>query len=204
MIPIRNESSELVAVVDADMSSRRLIALLLAARGIRVAEHESGRAALAHWHRHEPPSACVLDLSLPDVPALAVLRQLRELRPGLTTVVLTPGRAPHLAAEALREGAYDHLAKPIEPDRLLQAVGRAIERHDLGARLRSLEERMGRAAPSANDEGLPGMAGITPLPELERREIERALRVTNGSVGKAAKLLGLSRATLYRRLAEAR
>ena len=40
------------------------------------------------------------------------------------------------------------------------------------------------------------------LPELERREIRRALQATNGSVGKAAKLLGLSRATLYRRLSE--
>jgi DNA-binding NtrC family response regulator len=42
---------------------------------------------------------------------------------------------------------------------------------------------------------------VVPLRELERQAIERALRVTNGSVGKAAKLLGIGRATLYRRLA---
>lgn len=41
---------------------------------------------------------------------------------------------------------------------------------------------------------------VTPLKELERREIEKALRVTKGSVGKAAKLLGIGRATLYRRV----
>lgn len=45
-------------------------------------------------------------------------------------------------------------------------------------------------------------ATVTPLRELERREIEKALKVTNGSVLKAAKLLGMGRATLYRRLGE--
>jgi transcriptional regulator of acetoin/glycerol metabolism len=43
---------------------------------------------------------------------------------------------------------------------------------------------------------------VTPIAELERREILKALRVTGGSVGKSAKLLGIGRATLYRRLGE--
>ncbi|HTU59672.1 MAG TPA: helix-turn-helix domain-containing protein, partial [Polyangiales bacterium] len=42
---------------------------------------------------------------------------------------------------------------------------------------------------------------ILPLRELERRAIQRALRATHGSVGRAAKLLGIGRATLYRRIA---
>ena len=196
-----NESAPLVAVIDGDAASRRLTCLLLAARNFRVAEHDSGHAALAHWHRHDPPEACVLDLGLTDLPPLPLLRQLREMRPNLTAVVLTPGRDPHLAAEAMREGAYDHLARPIEPDRLVQAVARAVERHHFAVRLQALESGSPRI--SAND-GPIGPETITPLPVLEKREIERALKVTNGSVGKAAKLLGLSRATLYRRLADAR
>lgn len=43
---------------------------------------------------------------------------------------------------------------------------------------------------------------VVPLRELENREIKKAMRVTKGSVGKAAKLLGIGRATLYRRLSE--
>ncbi|MDX2052778.1 MAG: sigma-54 dependent transcriptional regulator [Polyangiaceae bacterium] len=46
----------------------------------------------------------------------------------------------------------------------------------------------------------PTATDIVPLQELERRAIERALRATGGSVGKAAKLLGIGRATLYRRI----
>jgi two-component system C4-dicarboxylate transport response regulator DctD len=203
MTPSRNEPAPLVAVVDGDPASRRLVGLLLAARGYRVAEHETGRAALSHWHRHDAPQACVVDLSLSDMPALQLFRQLREITPNLTVIALTPGRDPQLAADAMREGAYDHLAKPIEPDRMVQAVGRAVERHHLAVRLQHLERRVGSV--SANEAtGGAAADSIVPLPELERREIERALKATGGSVGKAAKLLGMSRATLYRRLAETR
>jgi DNA-binding NtrC family response regulator len=47
----------------------------------------------------------------------------------------------------------------------------------------------------------PSEEEIVPLRELERRAIQRALRATHGSVGRAAKLLGIGRATLYRRIA---
>jgi DNA-binding NtrC family response regulator len=47
----------------------------------------------------------------------------------------------------------------------------------------------------------PSEEDIIPLRELERRAIQRALRATHGSVGRAAKLLGIGRATLYRRIA---
>jgi DNA-binding NtrC family response regulator len=183
----------LVAVIDADASSRRLIQLLLVARGFRVAEHDSAQAALSRWHRHEAPEVCVLDLGLADLAPLELLKKLRDLSPELCAVALTPRRDPMLAAQAMREGAYDHLARPLEPDRMVQAVARASEHHRLIARLRALEQQL---------VSQPGSIGgpITPLDLLEQREIARALRVTNGSVGKAAKLLGLSRATLYRRL----
>ncbi|HEY2404364.1 MAG TPA: sigma-54 dependent transcriptional regulator [Polyangiaceae bacterium] len=58
--------------------------------------------------------------------------------------------------------------------------------------------------PSASPQGdarANGEGDILPLRELERRAIQRALRFTHGSVGKAAKLLGIGRATLYRRIA---
>jgi transcriptional regulator of acetoin/glycerol metabolism len=55
--------------------------------------------------------------------------------------------------------------------------------------------------PGPLDARASGDSDILPLRELERRAIQRALRFTQGSVGKAAKLLGIGRATLYRRIA---
>ena len=52
-----------------------------------------------------------------------------------------------------------------------------------------------------NAQPLRGGDEVMPLRELERHAIQRALRVTRGSVGRAAKLLSIGRATLYRRIA---
>ncbi|MEL7368689.1 MAG: sigma-54 dependent transcriptional regulator [Myxococcota bacterium] len=62
-----------------------------------------------------------------------------------------------------------------------------------------LPQELRAEAQASNIEG--GADEVVPLRELERRAIRRALRATNGSVEKAARLLGMGRATLYRRLA---
>lgn len=84
---------------------------------------------------------------------------------------------------------------------LLASRGDEITLSDLPADIRSAV--LPRIQP--NGKHLNGDAHredeILPLRELERRAIQRALRVTHGSVGKAAKLLGIGRATLYRRIA---
>jgi transcriptional regulator of acetoin/glycerol metabolism len=68
--------------------------------------------------------------------------------------------------------------------------------------LRPTNERLS-ALRATNDEELLGEGDeVLPLRELEQRAIKKALRLTRGSVGRAAKLLGIGRATLYRRLAE--
>jgi DNA-binding NtrC family response regulator len=69
--------------------------------------------------------------------------------------------------------------------------------------LREALAEVGRPAPGDPvDDGLGASGTVIPLRELELRAIRKALRVTGGSVAKAAKLLGIGRATLYRRLSE--
>ena len=191
----------LIAVASPDPAARRMLTLVLTARGHGVRELPADGGLDHGWETISEAAALCLDLSPPEAQPLQLVRRLRHEHPHLCILVLGSGRDSALAAEAMREGAYDHLVKPLEPDRVVQAVDRAIERHALDARLRSLEALIGGGA--ANDGERARPEGIVPLPELERREIRRALQATGGSVGKAAKLLGLSRATLYRRLAEA-
>jgi DNA-binding NtrC family response regulator len=83
---------------------------------------------------------------------------------------------------------------------LLACRGDEIGLADLPADIRNnvLPSIPALANRRANDSGEDE---VVPLHELERRAIQRALRVTHGSVGKAAKLLGIGRATLYRRIA---
>ena len=88
----------------------------------------------------------------------------------------------------------------------LSCDGPQIELAHLPAELRALVlPAIPKGLPSAREvmaEPLLEMDAVVPIRELERREILKALTVTNGSVTKAARLLGLGRATLYRRLGE--
>jgi DNA-binding NtrC family response regulator len=83
---------------------------------------------------------------------------------------------------------------------VLAARGDQIELADLPPDLQS-----GAVVPASRPVALDDeedTSTIVPLRELEERAIRNALRVTRGSVGRAAKLLGIGRATLYRRIAE--
>lgn len=81
---------------------------------------------------------------------------------------------------------------------LLAAVGDTIELAHLPPHV--LPASLSAITPTDDLPGL-GPEAVLPMRELERRAIKRALRATDGSVEKAAKLLGMGRATLYRRLA---
>jgi DNA-binding NtrC family response regulator len=94
------------------------------------------------------------------------------------------------AGAALRAGAYDVVAEPFDAERVQAALRRARERQELSRKLHTLQSQL-----NGHDEG------VVPLRELERRAIEKALAASRGSVEKAARMLGMGRATLYRRLA---
>jgi DNA-binding NtrC family response regulator len=87
---------------------------------------------------------------------------------------------------------------------VLAARGDQIELADLPPDLRAEGDAPASRAATLgdDDDDLVDARGVVPLRELEERAIRNALRVTRGSVGRAAKLLGIGRATLYRRIAE--
>ena len=80
----------------------------------------------------------LLDLRLPDGEGLDLLREAHSLDPHSVGVVLTAFTSTDSALKALREGAYDYLAKPCAPEIVLSAISRAAERYAL---TRALAER---------------------------------------------------------------
>ena len=95
----------------------------------------NGKAAL-HVIATEPPEIVILDLGLPDMDGLDVLRELRTLQPELPVLLLTARNTVTDKVAGLDSGADDYLAKPFEMDELL-------------ARLRALGRRVGTATSSA-------------------------------------------------------
>ena len=115
-----------ILVVDDDPKIVRLVRTYLERDGFRVAEASDGKSALAAIAL-EAPSLVVLDLMLPEVDGLAVLRAVRRAQ--RTPVVMLSARgstADRIAG--LAEGADDYVPKPFSPAELVLRVRRVLER----------------------------------------------------------------------------
>ena len=71
----------------------------------------------------------ISDLRLPDLDGLALLKQIRELRPEVEVVMITGHGSVEKAVEAMKYGAYDFIQKPLDATALLKTVAKAIKKH---------------------------------------------------------------------------
>jgi DNA-binding response OmpR family regulator len=134
-----------VLVVDDERFFREAIREALAQAGVDCLLAASGEEGLK---AAEDPgiAAVVLDVRLPGVDGVEVLRQLRARRPALRVIVLSAHTDQDLVLDALRLGACDYLAKPIHEEELRLAVGRALDGHAVESRWESLRGRLQRLA----------------------------------------------------------
>src|ERR1700676_3331818 len=77
--------------------------------------------------RTRPPDVILLDLRLPDQSGLDVYEQIRRIDARIRVIFVTMAKTADAAIEAMKQGAYDYLFKPIDPHRLRQVVGEALE-----------------------------------------------------------------------------
>ena len=115
-----------ILVVDDDETIRRTLRINLQARGYEVEEVASGRDALSTLE-DAPPDLVILDLGLPDIDGVEVLRRLRRtLR--VPVVVLSARQQSDDKVEALDQGADDYVTKPFGMDELMARVRSALRR----------------------------------------------------------------------------
>jgi two-component system KDP operon response regulator KdpE len=114
----------LVLVIEDDDAMRRFLLASLAAAGCRVAEAETGDAALRQAPL-QPPDVVLLDLGLPDMDGLEVIRSLRTWSQVPIVVVSARGQEKDKVA-ALDAGADDYLTKPFSVGELLARIRVAV------------------------------------------------------------------------------
>lgn len=133
-----------VVVVDDEPTLRRTVARTLVQRGFEVTQCEDGTAALEHVRNHDP-DVMLLDLMMPGVSGMDVLREVKSLKPDVECVMMTAYSKVEDAVAAVRAGAYDFLTKPFASfDAVAITVAKAAERRRLIAKTRSLEEQLDR------------------------------------------------------------
>ena len=112
-------------------------ALRLRMNGIQIDTSETAVDALERIKQTDY-DAIVSDVKMPGMDGLALLHEIRELRPSTPTLMITGHGERELAVQALRGGAYDFVQKPIDRDYFIASLERAIQRRVL---VREVEEQ---------------------------------------------------------------
>ena len=114
-----------VLVVDDEEIICRSYARALASDHCNVEVAWSGKEALQAMEHH-PVDVVLLELRMPGMDGMAVLKAIKAQWPDIEVVVITGNPSIESAKEAVTLGAYDYLAKPVGPDDVLQATNRAM------------------------------------------------------------------------------
>ena len=133
--------NELIWLVDDDAAIRELISFMVSEAGYRVEVFASGREVLAD--AGTPPAAVLLDLMMPEVDGVEVLKELRRRHPALPVIILTAVNDVSQAVEVTKLGAYDYLTKPVDQERLLTTLSRAVSLHSLETEVIRLKTELG-------------------------------------------------------------
>jgi DNA-binding NtrC family response regulator len=107
----------LILVIDDEQDACTMVHRILSAKGHEVVSFTDGQRALS-WLERRSPHLTVLDLRLPGMDGMVLLRLIREKDPQAKVVILTAYPSAESAREALRFGAAKYLIKPIEIDEL--------------------------------------------------------------------------------------
>ena len=128
-----------VLVVDDDAASRRLLEVRLRPLECDVATAGNGEQALSAI-RKDLPDLVLLDLQMPRMGGIEVLRALRNEEINIPTIVITAHGSIETAVEAMKEGAYDFITKPVDAKHFDIVVRKALEREGLKRGLELLTE----------------------------------------------------------------
>lgn len=167
-------------VTDDDEAFRTRLIRALHARGFVATGASSYDEAMARA-RDESPEFALIDLKLPGRSGLELVRDLKALDATTRIVVLTGYGSIATAVQSVKLGAHAYLTKPVDADQIVAAF-----------------EDSDRA--TLADEGR--VPAAQPLARVEWEHIQRVLADCEGNVSQAARLLGIHRRSLQRKLAK--
>ncbi|MET0500107.1 MAG: sigma-54 dependent transcriptional regulator [Candidatus Binatia bacterium] len=119
-----------ILIADDDAVSCQLFAETLEAEGFQVEQAPSGETALARL-REDPPDLLIIDVRMPCTSGLEVTRIVHQEYPSLPVIVMTAFGSIETAVEAIHEGAFDFISKPMNLAELKKNVSRALAQRAL-------------------------------------------------------------------------
>jgi two-component system response regulator HydG len=128
-------------VVDDEPSNLASIEKIFQRDGLRVLTADGGKAALELVRTHRV-QVVLTDLMMPGVSGVELLRAVKQISPDIEVVVMTAYGTVETAVQAMREGAYDFVEKPLKRMNIIKSVRKAAERQSLVVENRSLRDEI--------------------------------------------------------------
>ena len=130
-----------VLIVEDDLAARRGLTELVRAWGYEAEAAPDGEEALARMTSFRP-SAILADLVMPRLDGLDLLRRVKDQLSDLTFILITAQGSVDTAVMAMKEGAYDYLTKPVDPQRLRILLQNVSERQDTLREVEALRRQL--------------------------------------------------------------
>ena len=130
-----------VLIIDDERNIRRTFKMVLTSENFSVDTAESGEDGLACF-KAERPDVVILDVRLPGMDGIEVLRHLQAEDVSLPVIMISGHGTIATAVEATHHGAFDFLEKPLSKERLLVAIRNALDVRNLNREVRVLRERV--------------------------------------------------------------
>ena len=187
-----------ILLIDTDADQLRAVGDYFGGMGYDVGRAAAAEAGLEAFDRLRP-DVVILDLHIAGLEGLGVLEQLRSR--GGSVILLTDQGDNATAVRAMELGAEHFVTKPVDLSHLAAATARVCHKVGLArqnALLREALDRLLRGAGGAG--GGDGRHKPLALAEVERVHIEKTLRFHGGNRTRAARELGISRATLINKI----
>jgi len=179
-----SDVSKDILIIEDDDTFSAILVRALTRRGYAASSARNATAALS-LAQTTAPAKVVLDLNLAGASGLDLIPRLLEINPACRIVVLTGYASITTAVDAIKLGAVQYLAKPVEVDALLRAFGHTLQ-----------AEESSSVTSTA--------AAISPVPmsvdRMEWEHIQRVLHEHKGNISSTARALNMHRRTLQRKL----
>ena len=159
-----NDTVPQLLIVDDELHVRESLSHWFAEDGYDVVAADSGKQALALLGRRSF-DIVITDIRMPGMDGLELQHRILEVDPDLAIIVITAYASVSTAVQALKEGAYDYLAKPFDPEEMTRVVEKAWEKQRLRKENLLLKERLKGSGPRLIVGDSPDMAAVMKLVE---------------------------------------
>jgi DNA-binding NtrC family response regulator len=155
-----------ILIVDDDETICTLLSFLIKKEGFEPLVAQSGEQALKTV-RSETTDLLLVDIRMPGMDGMEVLRQVKELDPELPVVLITAHVDIQGAVKAIKAGAHDYLAKPFDNHEVIRVIHRALAERELKLKVRQLSSQLQNTMPLKEKMG-PSDAVVRLISEVNR------------------------------------